>query len=133
MADKLKKVAATGFAAKLPEIQRRIKDVNERKEKAAEYNGLAGQATKDVCEANNVNKAAFTFVAACHRKEQAEAQDRILTLFALALGIGLLDQMDLFDDRLAYIRAELEARTAENAPRAAAPGAAMVAQLSAVN
>lgn len=132
MAEKLKK-GGSAFAAKLAEIKRRIKDVNERKEKAAEYNGLAGQATKDACEANNVNKAAFTFIAACHRKEPTEALDRVLTLFALALGTGLLDQMDLFDERLSYIRAELDKRTAEDAPRAAAPGAAMVAQLSAVN
>lgn len=132
MAEKLKK-GGSAFAAKLVEIKRRIKDVNERKEKAAEYNGLAGQATKDACEANNVNKAAFTFIAACHRKEPTEALDRVLTLFALALGTGLLDQMDLFDERLSYIRAELDKRTAEDAPRAAAPGAAMVAQLSAVN
>lgn len=132
MADKLKK-GGNAFEVKLAEVKRRIKDVNERKEKAAEYNGLAGQATKDACEANNINKAAFTFVAACHRKEPYEALDRVLTLFALAMGTGLLDQMDLFDDRLAYIKAELDKRTAENAPRAAAPGAAMVAQLSTVN
>lgn len=132
MADKLKK-GGNAFEVKLAEVKRRIKDVNERKEKAAEYNGLAGQATKDACEANNINKAAFTFVAACHRKEPSEALDRVLTLFALAMGTGLLDQMDLFDDRLAYIKAELDKRTAENAPRAAAPGAAMVAQLSTVN
>ncbi len=132
MADKLKK-GVTGFAAKLPEIISRIKDVNRQKEKAAEYVGLAGKATKDVCDSQNVNKAAFTFVATCHRKEAAEAQDRILTLFALAIGTGLLDQMDLFDERLKYIREELDKRTAEDAPRAAAPGAGMVAQLASVN
>lgn len=132
MADKLKK-GVTGFAAKLPEIISRIKDVNRQKEKAAEYVGLAGKATKDVCDSQNVNKAAFTFVATCHRKEAAEAQDRILTLFALAIGTGLLDQMDLFDERLKYIREELEKRTGDDAPRAAAPGAGMVAQLAAVN
>jgi leucyl aminopeptidase (aminopeptidase T) len=132
MADKLKK-DAKGFAAKLPELARRIKDVNERKEKAAEYNGMAGKATKDACESQNVNKAAFTFVATCHRKESAEAQDRVLTLFALALGTGLLDQMDMFDERLKYIREELDKRTSEDAPRSAAPGAGMVAQLAAVN
>lgn len=132
MAEKVKK-GASGFAAKLPEIARRIKDVNDRKEKAAEYNGMAGKATKDACDANNVNKSAFSFVAACHRKESAEALDRLLTVFALGLGTGLLDQMDMFDDRLKYIQDELAKRTADNAPRAAAPGAAMVAQLAAVN
>lgn len=130
MADKLKK-GASGFEAKLPEVRRRIKDVNERKEKAADWNGQAGKATKDVCDANNINKNAFTFVAGCHRKESAEAIDRVLTVFALALGTGLLDQMDMFDDRLAYIKAELEKRGHE-AP-APAPGAGLVAQLAAVN
>lgn len=132
MAEKLKK-GEGGFAAKMPEIARRIKDVNRYKEQAAEHVGMAGKATKDVCEAQNVNKAAFTFVATCHRKESAEAIDRVLTLFALALGTGLLDQIDMFDDRLKFIQAELAKRTAEDAPRAAAPGASMVAQLSAVN
>lgn len=132
MAEKLKK-GANPFASKLAEIKRRIADVNKQKEKAAEYVGLAGKATKDVCDSQNVNKAAFTFVATCHRKESAEAIDRVLTSFALALGTGLLDQMDLFDDRLAFIKEELDKRTADDAPRAAAPGAGMVAQLAAVN
>lgn len=132
MAEKLKK-GANQFANKLAEIKRRIADVNKQKEKAAEYVGLAGKATKDVCDSQNVNKAAFTFVATCHRKESAEAIDRVLTSFALALGTGLLDQMDLFDDRLAFIKEELDKRTADDAPRAAAPGAAMVAGLAAVN
>lgn len=132
MADKLKK-GGNPFEAKLPEVRRRIKDVNERKEKAAEYVGMAGKATKDVCDSQNVNKAAFTFVATCHRKEAAEAMDRVLTLFALALGTGLLDQMDLFDDRLSFIKYELDKRTAADAKPAPAPGAGMVAQLAAVN
>lgn len=132
MADKLKK-GANSFEAKLPEVKRRIKDVNERKEKAAEYNGMAGKATKDACDANNVNKTAFSFVAACHRKESAEALDRALTVFALCLGTGILDQMDLFDERLKYIRDELEKRCADDAPRAPAPGASMVAGLASVN
>lgn len=132
MADKLKK-GANSFEAKLTEVKRRIKDVNERKEKAADWNGQAGKATKDVCDANNLNKNAFTFIAGCHRKESSEAMDRVLTVFALALGTGLLDQMDLFDDRLAFIRAELDKRTADGAPRAAAPGADMVARLATVN
>jgi hypothetical protein len=130
MADKLK-TGANPFAAKLPEVKRRIADVNKHKEKAAEYVGMAGKATKDVCDANNVNKAAFTFVATCHRKEPTEAIDRVLTLFAVALGTGLLDQMDMFDDRLAFIKAELDKRATEAPPKAA--GAGMVAQLSAVN
>lgn len=130
MADKIKK-GANPFEAKLPEVRRRIKDVNERKEKAADWNGQAGKATKDVCDANNINKNAFTFIAGCHRKESSEAIDRVLTVFALALGTGLLDQMDMFDDRLAFIKAELEKRATE-APAPAA-GASMVAQLSAVN
>ena len=130
MADKLKK-GTNAFSAKLPEVKRRIADVNKSKEKAAEYVGMAGKATKDVCDANNVNKAAFTFVATCHRKESAEAIDRVLTLFALALGTGLLDQMDLFDDRLAFIKDELD-RRGQEAPAPAA-GAGMVAQLAAVN
>ena len=125
--------AGNGFAAKLPELRKQIALVNERKEKAAEWNGLAGQSTKDACEASNVNKAAFTFISACHRKESAEAQDRVLTLFALAIGTGLLDQMDLFDDRLAYIRAELDKRCNEDAERKPAPGAGVIAQLAAVN
>lgn len=130
MADKIKK-GANPFEAKLAEVKRRIADVNKHKEKAAEYVGMAGKATKDVCDANNVNKAAFTFVATCHRKEPTEAIDRVLTLFAIALGTGLLDQMDMFDDRLAFIKDELEKR--QTKPPAPAAGASMVAQLASVN
>lgn len=129
MADKMKASApGKGFADKIPEVRRRIADVNERKGKASEWNGQAAKATKDVCDSQNVNKTAFTFVATCHRKEPVEAQDRILTAFALALGTGLLDQIDLFDDRVAFIRAELDKRLNAPAP-AAAPGAAKLAAL----
>lgn len=129
MADKMKPAQpGKGFADKLPEVRRRIADVNERKGKASEWNGQAAKATKDVCDSQNVNKTAFTFVATCHRKEPIEAQDRILTAFALALGTGILDQIDLFDDRVAFIRAELDKRLS-NPVAAPAPGASAVAGL----
>ncbi len=130
MADKLK-AGKNAFADKLPEIKRRIKDVNNYKEKAAEHVGMAGKATKDACDTNNVNKAAFTFVATCHRKESAEAIDRVLTLFALALGTGLLDQADMFDDRMAFIKAKLDERV--GAAPAQAAGASKIAALASVN
>jgi hypothetical protein len=133
MADKLKPGAKNGFAEKLPEIKRRITDVNRNKEKSSEYVGLAGKATKDACDANNLNKQAFTFVAGCHRKEAAEAMDRVLTVFALALGTGLLDQMDMFDERLSFIRSELDARVDADATRKPTAGAKTVASLASVN
>ena len=128
MADKLKK---SDFEKKLPEVTRRIREVNEQKEKAKEYNGLAAQRTKDACEANNINKWAFTAASQLLKKEPTEQIDRALTVFALALETGALAQMDLFDDRLTFIRAKLE-KLAEGSP-APAPGASMVSQLSAVN
>lgn len=128
MADKLKK---SDFENKLPEIKRRIREVNEQKEKAKEYNGLAAQKTKDACEANNVNKWAFTAASQLLKKEPPEQIDRALTFFALAIETGALAQMDMFDDRLAFIRAKLDAM--QDAAPAPAPGAGMVAQLAAVN
>ena len=132
MADKLKPgQAGKGFADKLPEVRRRITEVNKHKEAAAEKNGAAGSATKAACENLNLNKAAFTFIASAKRKEPAEAMDRVLTLFALALGTGILDQIDMFDDRVQFIRAELEKRV-EGADRPPAPGLANVAALAGV-
>lgn len=128
MAEKLKKSA---FASKLPEITRRIREVNEQKEKAKEYNGIAAQRTKDACDANNVNKWAFTATTQLVKKEPTEQIDRALTFFALALEIGALDQIDLFDDRLSFIRERLDAML-EKQPAPVA-GASMVAQLAAVN
>lgn len=130
MAEKLKAGAANKFAEKLPEVARRIADVNDRKEKAKEYNGLAGKATKDATENLNINKTAFTFLANAKRKEPTEQIDRILTIFAGALGMGMLDQMDLFDDRLAFIKAKLGEITAEDAERKPAPGAANIHRLA---
>lgn len=128
MADKLKK---SDFAKKLPEVTRRLREVNEQKEKAKEYNGIAAQRTKDACEANNINKWAFTATSQLLKKEATEQADRALTFFALALETGALNQIDLFDDRLKFIREKLE--TMLEAEPAPAPGAGMVAQLAAVN
>ena len=132
MAEKLKP-NAKGYAAKMRGVAGAIKRVNEAKEKGAEYNGSAGKATKDFCDSENVNKTAFTFIATCHRKESIEAMDRVLSVMALALGSGLLDQIDMFDDRVAFIRSELDKRLAGDAAPVPANGSATIAALSAAH
>ena len=134
MADKLKPAtSAKKFADKLPEVSRRLKEVNAQKEKAKEYNGLAAQKTKDATETHNVNKWAFTATSQLLKKEPTEQLDRVLTFFALALHEGALNQIDLFDDRLSFIREKLDALLDENNPRPTSPGAATVAGLASVN
>lgn len=134
MADKLKAAKpGKAFEDKLAEIGRRLKEVNSQKEKAKEYNGLAAQKTKDATENLNINKWAFTATAQALKKEPPEQLDRVLTFFALALGNGLLDQADMFDDRLAYIRRKLDEMADGKAPAAPAPGAENVAALRSVN
>ena len=132
MADKLKPKKdgeAVGFAAKIPELERRINAVNTLKDEAKEANGEAGAATKDAVESLHVNKWAFTALAQAKKKEATEQQDRILTLFAGALGLGLLSQTDAFDDRLAFIHAEI-GKLLNGTPRAPAAGASNVAKLA---
>lgn len=132
MADKLKAGGSSKtFENKLPEVSRRLKEVNSQKEKAKEYNGLAAQKTKDACEANNINKWAFTAAAQLLKKEPPEQIDRALTFFALALHEGCLDQIDMFDDRLAYIREKLNALLSEASMPA--PRAGNLAPLTSVN
>lgn len=133
MADKLKKSDQAGFAAKVPELLRRVEEVNEQKEKAKEYNGLAGKKTKDATENLNFNKWAFTAFCQAKKKEPVEQLDRLLSLFALAAESGMLDQVDMFDDRLTLIRDKLESLLDEGTPAPRPEGAATVAALAAVN
>lgn len=127
MADKIKG-GDKGFGAKVPDLRKRIASVNKLKEQAKEANGAAGAATKTAIDDLNVNKWAFTALAQAERKEPTEQIDRVLTYFAGALGLGLLDQADMFDDRLAYIRERLDALAEAKAPAPA--GASNVAKLA---
>lgn len=132
MADKLKK-DAKGFEAKTAALKKGVAEVSRYKEKAAEQTGNAGQATKRVCDDNNLNKWAFTQLCGTSKKDVTEQQDRILTMMAGAIALGMLDQVDMFDDRLKVIHEKIGAILDGSAPAAPAKGAANVANLASVN
>lgn len=132
MADKLKAKKGgedNSFAGKVEGIKSHIKKVNALKDEAKEANGEAGSATKTAVDTLHVNKWAFTALAQASKKEPTEQIDRALTFFGGALGLGLLNQTDAFDDRLAFIHAEL-GKLLDGTPRAAAAGASNVTKLT---
>lgn len=135
MADKLKTPKdgkPNSFSDKVPDLKKRIARVNALKDEAKDANGSAGAATKDAVDTLHVNKWAFTALAQASKKEATEQQDRVLTMFAGALGLGMLAQVDAFDDRLAFIHAEL-GKLLDGSPRAPAPGMANVTKLAAAS
>ena len=104
MADKLK--APKGVAA--ADLKRVVKDINRHRERATENAGLAGQAAKVAIEQYSLDRGALTKVAALSKKEPATAQAFIRAFMDYADKLGLLDQVDAFDDLLPTLKRIVE-------------------------
>lgn len=121
MADKLKTGKTSSFGDRMPGIKKAFAEVNKHKEKAAEAIGQAGKATKTAVDDLNVNRWAFTATAQLLKKDPTEQQARCLQFFALCIEMGVLDQVDAFDEHLGVIAqrvAELSDGDTAKAPKA---------------
>lgn len=130
MADKLK---ADKGASRLDvkALKRCVEDINKHKEKATEYTGLSGQATKNACETYGFNKKALTFVAGLKKKEASQQLEVLGAIVSYAHGLGMFDQMDMFNDCVHAMQAVVERAAEGGAAAASAPGASNVAALAA--
>lgn len=80
------------------DLKRVITGINKSKEKAAEFVGQAGQATKQACDDHNLDKKALTFVAGLARKEPSQQEATLRAVIEYADKFGMLDQISMFDD-----------------------------------
>lgn len=131
MADKLKKDAANG-ASKLnvAALKRCLSEINKHKESASEYTGLSGKATQNACETYGFNKKALTFVSGLMKKEPSQQLEVLGAIISYAEGLGMFDQMDMFNDATHAMQKIIE-RATSGIPAGSAPGAANVANLAA--
>lgn len=127
MADKLK----PGATGKLDRdaLKRCVADINRHKADASEYNGLAGQATKNAVETYNFDKKALTFVANLARKEPSQQLTTLTNLIVYAEAMHMFDQLDMFNDAVGAMQAVVDRATSDAPP---APGPKLAA-LSSVN
>lgn len=99
MAEKMKAADASkpkGVPAS--DLKRIVGDFNRHKSNAAENSGLAGQSIKQAVDQYTLDRKALTIVAGLSKREPVEAQGTIRALMDYADKLGLLDQMDAFDD-----------------------------------
>lgn len=97
------------------ELERVVRDINRHKENASEHSGLAGKATQNACELYNLDKAALSFVTRLKRKDPFQAQATLCALIYYAETLGLLDQVDMFNDAVAAMEEViLRARNGHN-------------------
>ncbi len=134
MADKLKasKTTPEKGASRLDvtALKRCIAEINKHKEKASEYTGLSGQATKTAVENYGFNRKALTFVSGLLKKEPSEQLEVLGSIISMAEALGMFKQMDMYNDAIAAMQAIIDQSTAGVAPARPA-GAATVAALAA--
>lgn len=125
MSEPVKRKAALNVAA----LKAAIRDVNKHKEAASEATGRSGKATKELCEANNWNTKAFTFVSALTKKEPAQQSEVLGAIVSYAAAMGMFDTSDMYDDHIGAMQQVVENATAGK-PSKAPAGAALVANLA---
>lgn len=101
------------------DLKRVVKTINASKEKAAEFVGQAGQATKQAVEDYNLDKKALTFVAGLARKEPSQQQATLRSVIDYADKCGMFDQIGMFDDLIPVLEG-IVARANQPAPAAPA-------------
>jgi hypothetical protein len=119
MAEKLNAKEGGGRKLHPQDIVRAITEVARHKENGREYNGMAGNATKEACERLGLDKKAFTFVENLHRKGDTVKALTVLTdTIIIAAHLKLFDQLDMFSDAIPLLEEIVEKA---KAGRSAAP------------
>lgn len=133
MADKLRTSTTSAKGASrldVTALKRCIAEINKHKEKASEYTGLSGQATKNAVETHGFNRKALTFVSGLLKKEPAEQLEVLGSIISMAEAMGMFAQMDMYNDAVAAMQAVIDQASGGAAPARPA-GAANVAVLAA--
>lgn len=130
MAKKLEGAAKSSFDPAA--LKRSLADIRKHKDKAKEYNGLAGQSTKNAVETYNFDKKALTFVSQLMGKEPEQQLATLGAVISYAEALSMFAQMDMFNDAIAAMERVVEAAKGGSAPPAT-EGAANVAKLVSVN
>ena len=90
------------------EVKEAVEEANRQKAHAAEYNGLAGQATKTFTERYGINHKAFSFITGIAKLDDQKRQSCIRDAMILADRLGYFDQADAFDDLGETVRDVIE-------------------------
>lgn len=119
MAEKLTSSPPARFSKE--DLERVVRDINRHKENASEHSGLAGKATQNACELYNFDKTALGFITRLKRKDPAQSQATLCAVIFYAETLGLLDQVDMFNDAVAAMEEViLRARQGHNGPESPA-------------
>lgn len=105
------------------DMKRIIKDYSKQVAKAAEYQGVAGQAIKTAIDQFNLDRKAFRFALGLSKMEEQKRQSTLRQLIELAHKAGYFDQTDAFDDILDHfetIIADVRGRSESSGGRRAA-------------
>lgn len=86
------------------EVKKAVEEANRQKAHAAEYTGMAGQATKAFTERYGIHRKAFGFITGIAKLDDQKRQSVIRDAMILAERMGYFDQADAFDDLGATVR-----------------------------
>lgn len=101
------------------DFRRAVQEIIRQKANAAEYVGLAGQATKQAVENLGLNRKALAFAISLQKADEPKRNDmlRSVILYSDILGFFSPDQGEMFDSIIGALEA-IVAR-AHNQPRPA--------------
>lgn len=114
------------------DLKRAVGEILRQKESAAEYVGLAGQATKQAIERLNLDRKALGVIVALKKADDEKRQATLRSIIQYADAMGFFDQMDAFGD-LSELMGEIAARKVETAKagrKAATNDAAIAAMVN---
>ncbi len=80
------------------EVRLAVEEANRQKAHAAEYSGLAGQATKTFTERYGIHRKAFGWATSLEKMDDQKGQSCIRDFLVLADRLGYFRQSDMFDD-----------------------------------
>ncbi|MCX5516205.1 hypothetical protein C3941_19645 [Kaistia algarum] len=80
------------------EVKKAVEEANRQKAHAAEYSGLAGQATKTFTERYGIHRKAFGWATSLEKMDDQKRQSCIRDFMVLADRLGFFSQTDMFHD-----------------------------------
>lgn len=80
------------------EVKAAVGEASRQKAHAAEYAGLAGQATKTFTERHGIHRKAFGWAVSLEKMDDQKRQSCIRDFLVMADRLGYFAQSDMFDD-----------------------------------
>ena len=90
--------AAKSGGVNATDLKRVVTEISRQKGRASEAAGLAGKATQQAVEQYGLEKTALTFARRISDMEEGKRQGVIRASIEYWHKLGLLDQIDMFDD-----------------------------------